>query len=101
MRDGSSNVLLQAYYAEGDQGGSLREYIDEIVAMKLEHGYCTVSQDANWNTIATCDLFGRLLERVFTTSYGSPIIVPETFFGDYDGDVDSTDDASLGIGQTC
>lgn len=44
MRDGSSNVLLQAYYAEGDQGGSLREYIDDIVALKLEHGYPVVSQ---------------------------------------------------------
>ncbi|MBE7455094.1 MAG: hypothetical protein HS102_00455 [Planctomycetia bacterium] len=79
------------------------QYIDEIVAMRLEHGYAVVYQDANWNAIATCDLAGRVLERVFTTPYGSPIIEPETYFGDYDGDgdVDSTDDASLGSGQTC
>jgi len=79
------------------------QYIDEIVAMRFEKGYAVVYQDANWNTVATCDLAGRVLERVFTTPYGSPIIEPETFFGDYDGDgdVDSTDDASLGSGQTC
>jgi len=95
MRDGSSNVLQQVYHGT--------QYIDEIVAMRLEKGYAVVYQDANWNTIATCDLAGRVLERVFTTPYGSPIIEPETFFGDYDGDgdVDSTDDASLGSGQTC
>ena len=95
IRDGSNNVYQQVYHGT--------QYIDEIVAMRLEHGYAVVYQDANWNTIATCDLAGRVLERVFTTPYGSPIIEPETFFGDYDGDgdVDSTDDASLGSGQTC
>ncbi|MCG3132440.1 MAG: hypothetical protein FLDDKLPJ_03290 [Phycisphaerae bacterium] len=95
IRDGSNNVYQQVYHGT--------QYIDEIVAMRLEHGYAVVYQDANWNTIATCDLAGRVLERIFTTPYGSPIIEPETFFGDYDGDgdVDSTDDASLGSGQTC
>lgn len=95
IRDGSANVLQQVYHGT--------QYIDEIVAMRLEHGYAVVYQDANWNTVATCDLAGRVLERVFTTPYGSPIIEPETFFGDYDGDgdIDSTDDASLGSGQTC
>jgi len=123
------------------------QYIDEIVAMRLEKGYAVVYQAEadqggrakDWNTVATCDLAGRVLERVFTTPYGSPIIEPETFFGDYgersereraatgkagaearvrhtrgprgasttratcggDGDVDSTDDASLGSSQTC
>ncbi|MCC7290597.1 MAG: hypothetical protein IT449_00885, partial [Phycisphaerales bacterium] len=95
IRDGSANVLQQVYHGT--------QYIDEIVAMRLEKGYAVVYQDANWNTLATCDLAGRVLERVFTTPYGAPIIEPETFFGDYDGDgdVDSTDDASLGSGQTC
>ena len=95
VRDGSNNVYQQVYHGT--------QYIDEIVAMRLEKGYAVVYQDANWNTIATCDLAGRVLERVFTTPYGSPIIEPETYFGDYDGDgdVDSSDDASLGSGQTC
>ncbi|MCC7292442.1 MAG: hypothetical protein IT449_10330 [Phycisphaerales bacterium] len=95
IRDGSANVLQQVYHGT--------QYIDEIVAMRLEKGYAVVYQDANWNTLATCDLAGRVLERVFTTPYGSPIIEPETFFGDYDGDgdVDSTDDGFLGSGQTC
>ncbi|MCK6466527.1 MAG: hypothetical protein L6Q93_17040, partial [Phycisphaerae bacterium] len=95
IRDGSNNVLQQVYHGT--------QYIDEIVTMRLEKGYAVVYQDANWNTIATCDLAGRVLERVFTTPYGSPMIEPETFFGDYDGDgdVDSADDASLGSGQTC
>ncbi|MCC7290423.1 MAG: hypothetical protein IT449_00005, partial [Phycisphaerales bacterium] len=95
IRDGSSNVLQQVYHGT--------QYIDEIVAMRLERGYAVVYQDANWNTMATADLAGRVLERVFTTPYGSPIIEPETFFGDYDGDgdVDSTDDGFLGSGSTC
>ena len=95
IRDGSANVLQQVYHGT--------QYVDEIIAMRLEQGYAVVYQDANWNTIATCDLAGRALERVFTTPYGSPIIEPETYFGDYDGDgdVDSTDDASLGSGATC
>ncbi|MCG3131416.1 MAG: hypothetical protein FLDDKLPJ_02208 [Phycisphaerae bacterium] len=103
IRDGSNNVYQQVYHGT--------QYIDEIVAMRLEKGYAVVYQAEadqggrakDWNTIATCDLAGRVLERVFTTPYGSPIIEPETFFGDYDGDgdVDSTDDASLGNGQTC
>ncbi|KAA0220206.1 MAG: hypothetical protein EDS66_14055, partial [Planctomycetota bacterium] len=103
VRDGSSNVLTQAYYAEGDQGGSLREYIDELVALKLEHGYAVVSQDANYNVTTLTDLGGRVLERVFTTEYGQPILESDSYFGDYDGDgdVDSTDDGFLGSGQTC
>ncbi|MCK6465817.1 MAG: hypothetical protein L6Q93_13395, partial [Phycisphaerae bacterium] len=95
MRDGSSNVLTQAYYGT--------QYIDEIVALKLEHGYALVSQDANYNVTTLTDLAGRVLERVFTTEYGQPIIESASYFGDYDadGDVDSTDDGFLGSGQTC
>ncbi len=95
IRDGSNNIYQQVYHGT--------QYIDEIVAMRLEKGYAVVYQDANWNTVVVCDLAGRVLERMFTTPYGSPIIEPESFFGDYDGDgdVDSTDDASLGSGQTC
>ncbi|MCC7291862.1 MAG: hypothetical protein IT449_07365 [Phycisphaerales bacterium] len=94
-RDGSGNVLLQAYYGT--------QYIDELVALKLEHGYCTVSQDANYNVTTLTDLAGRVLERVFYTEYGQPIIESESYFGDGDGDgdVDATDDAALGSGQTC
>ncbi len=94
-RDGSSNVLTQAYYGT--------QYIDEIVALKLEHGYAVVSQDANYNVTTLTDLAGRVLERVFTTEYGQPILESDSYFGDYDadGDVDSTDDGFLGSGQTC
>ncbi|MCK6466501.1 MAG: hypothetical protein L6Q93_16885, partial [Phycisphaerae bacterium] len=95
IRDGSNNIYQQVYHGT--------QYIDEIVAMRLKKGYAVVYQDANWNTVVVCDLAGRVLERMFTTPYGSPTIEPESFFGDYDGDgdVDSTDDASLGSGQTC
>ncbi len=95
MRDGSDNVLLQAYYGT--------QYIDELVALKLEHGYAVVSQDANYNVTTLTDLVGRVLERVFYTEYGQPIIESVSYFGDYDGDgdVDSTDDGFLGSGQTC
>ncbi|GMU26372.1 MAG: RHS repeat-associated core domain-containing protein [Planctomycetia bacterium] len=94
-RDGSSNVLMQVYYGT--------QYIDEIVAIKLEHGYAVVSQDANYNVTTLTDLAGRVLERVFYTEYGQPILEAERYFGDYDadGDVDSTDDGFLGSGQTC
>ncbi|MCG3129440.1 MAG: hypothetical protein FLDDKLPJ_00167 [Phycisphaerae bacterium] len=95
MRDGSGDVLMQAYYGT--------QYIDEIVALKLEHGYAVVSQDANYNVTTLTDLAGRVLERVFYTEYGQPIIQSASYFGDYDadGDVDSTDDGFLGSGQTC
>ena len=94
-RDGSSNVLTQAYYGT--------QYIDELVAIKLEHGYAVVSQDANYNVTTLTDLAGRVLERVFTTEYGQPILESDSYFGDYDadGDVDATDDGFLGSGQTC
>ncbi len=94
-RDGSSNVLTQAYYGT--------QYIDELVALKLEHGYAVVSQDANYNVTTLTDLAGRVLERVFTTEYGQPILESDSYFGDYDadGDVDATDDSYLGSGQTC
>ncbi|MBE7455096.1 MAG: hypothetical protein HS102_00465 [Planctomycetia bacterium] len=95
VRDGSSNVLTQAYYGT--------QYIDELVALKLEHGYALVSQDANYNVTTLTDLGGRVLERVFYTEYGQPILESERYFGDYDadGDVDATDDGFLGSGQTC
>ncbi len=95
VRDGSSNVLTQAYYGT--------QYIDELVALKLEHGYALVSQDANYNVTTLTDLGGRVLERVFYTEYGQPILESERYFGDYDadGDVDATDDGFLGSGQAC
>lgn len=95
MRDGSDNVLLQAYYGT--------QYIDEIVALKLQHGYCTVSRDANYNVTTLTDLAGRVLERVFYTEYGQPIIESESYFGDYDGDgdLDSTDIAQADTGGAC
>ncbi|MBE7457798.1 MAG: hypothetical protein HS102_14420 [Planctomycetia bacterium] len=95
VRDGSSNVLTQAYYGT--------QYIDEIVALKLEHGYAVVSQDANYNVTTLTDLAGRVLERVFTSEYGQPIIESERYFGDYDGDgdLDSSDSAAADTAGAC
>jgi len=95
VRDGSANVVAQVY------GGT--QYIDEVVAQRSEDGYMVVNQDANRNVVSATDLAGRVLERTFYTAYGLPTFNSETYFGDYDGDgeVDSTDDAELGSGQTC
>ncbi|GMU38878.1 MAG: hypothetical protein KJ057_17720 [Phycisphaerae bacterium] len=93
MRDGSDRVLLQAYYGT--------QYIDEPVTLKLEHGYCTVSQDANYKATTLTDLAGRVLERVFYTEYGQPIIEVESCFGDYDGDLDTTDSAATDTAGAC
>ncbi len=72
---------LHVSQAEADRGGRAKDY----------------------NVTTLTDLAGRVLERVFTTEYGQPIIQSASYFGDYDadGDVDATDDGFLGSGQTC
>lgn len=95
IRDGSNLVVNQVYRGT--------EYIDEIVAMRLEEGYAVILQDANFNVVGAVDMAGQVLERVFYEPYGLPTFEGETRHGDYDGDhsVNSTDDADLGSGQTC
>ncbi|MCG3130713.1 MAG: hypothetical protein FLDDKLPJ_01484 [Phycisphaerae bacterium] len=79
MRDGSGDVLLQAYYGT--------QYIDEIVALKLEHGYAVVSQDANYNvtTLTDLDAAGRgkvRLKRLAPGDYECAVTKLETADGD-------------------
>jgi len=68
VRDGSGNVLQQAYHGT--------QYIDEVVAMKLKDGYAVVHQDANWNVIATTDLAGSVLETIFEEPYECVSVPP-------------------------
>ncbi|RJP41474.1 MAG: hypothetical protein C4547_01635, partial [Phycisphaerales bacterium] len=67
---------------------------------RVKDGYMVVNQDANWNVVSATDLAGRVLERTFYTAYGLPTFNSQTYFGDYDGDGDSTDDGHLGSGET-
>ncbi len=101
VRDGSVNVVAAVCGGSAVLPPPLAG--DEVVAMRVEDGYMVVNQDANWNVVSATDLAGRVLERTFYTAYGLPTFNSETYFGDYDGDgeVDSTDDAELGSGQTC
>jgi RHS repeat-associated protein len=70
---------LYVHQAEGDQGGSLK----------------------NWNVIGTTDLGRKLVERYVYSPYGELTVDQKTGFGDRDGDgdVDSTDKGTVGV--TC
>lgn len=99
-RDGSENVVQQVYHGT--------QYIDEIVAMKLEHGLAFVHQDANWNVIALTDAYGWTLERYRYTPYGVMTVDQQTHQGDCDNDGkvtllewDTTGDGKVDGDDTC
>ncbi|MCC7291901.1 MAG: hypothetical protein IT449_07560 [Phycisphaerales bacterium] len=48
------------------------QYVDEIVALKLEHGYCVVSQDANYNVTTLTDLAGRAAHSSSNLALANP-----------------------------
>ena len=68
------------------------QYIDEIVAVRLQHGRAYVHQDANWNVIALTDLKGATLERYYYSCQGQAEVTAETHFGHHNGNgfVDAT-----------
>ena len=97
---------------ERARGGSVKEYIDEIVAMRTEFGraYVHLAEGdqggslKDWNVIGLTDITGRSLERYYYSPYGELEAVRDAHFFDYDddGDVDSADSAALTacIGET-
>ncbi len=98
--DGNGKLINQVYHAERARGGSVKEYIDEIVAMRTEYGRVYVHQAEgdqcgslkDWNVIGLSDVTGRVLERYYYSPYGELEVVRDAHFFDYDGDGDVDDD---------
>lgn len=66
VRNGSSDGVAQVY------GGT--QYIDEVVAMRVEDGYMVVNQDANWNVTSATDLASPCLWRGVEARSASPLL---------------------------